>query len=215
MRSFFPFAALIGVALVLGCQDVGTGVVASDGAGPQFQKPSCRMDQNSSPSCNPPEPTDIFEVKVTGDIFSTNVDGDMGVVYPASGGGPRALDFQLDISSIFDADADAVTCGVGDSSKLPDPLVGNFSFGNFLNDYIVIFFDHNEAQHHFLSPAGAVVGSDELPEPWPPAPGDPPVLIQTTGEWTMHTKGKNHTDGCTGEGVGIKWVAELKNITPI
>ena len=36
MRQFFPFAALLGVALVLGCQDVGTGVVASDGAGPQF-----------------------------------------------------------------------------------------------------------------------------------------------------------------------------------
>ena len=25
MRRFFPFAALLGVALVLGCQDVGTG----------------------------------------------------------------------------------------------------------------------------------------------------------------------------------------------
>ena len=38
MRRFFPFAALLGVAFVLGCQDVGTGVVASDGAGPQFAK---------------------------------------------------------------------------------------------------------------------------------------------------------------------------------
>ena len=38
MRRFFPFAALLGVAFVLGCQDVGTGVVASDGPGPQFAK---------------------------------------------------------------------------------------------------------------------------------------------------------------------------------
>ncbi len=36
MRSFLPFAALLGVALVLGCQDVGTGVVASEGLVPQF-----------------------------------------------------------------------------------------------------------------------------------------------------------------------------------
>ena len=36
MRRFIPFAALLGVAFVLGCQDLGTGVVASDGPGPQF-----------------------------------------------------------------------------------------------------------------------------------------------------------------------------------
>ena len=41
MRRFLPFAALLGVAFVLGCQDVGTGVVASDGAGPQFAKKDC------------------------------------------------------------------------------------------------------------------------------------------------------------------------------
>ena len=34
MRRFFAFAALLGVALVLGCQDVGTGPAGSDG--PQF-----------------------------------------------------------------------------------------------------------------------------------------------------------------------------------
>ncbi len=34
MRRFLPFAALLGVALVLGCQDVGTGPVGPDG--PQF-----------------------------------------------------------------------------------------------------------------------------------------------------------------------------------
>ena len=33
MRRFFPFAALLGVALVLGCQDLGTG---PDGLVPQF-----------------------------------------------------------------------------------------------------------------------------------------------------------------------------------
>ena len=35
MRRFLPFAALLGVAFVLGCQDVGTG---PDGLVPQFGK---------------------------------------------------------------------------------------------------------------------------------------------------------------------------------
>ena len=38
MRRFFPFAALLGAAFVLGCQDVGTGVVGPDGLEPQFAR---------------------------------------------------------------------------------------------------------------------------------------------------------------------------------
>ena len=37
MRRFLPFAALLGVAILLGCQDIGTG---PDGLVPQFNKPS-------------------------------------------------------------------------------------------------------------------------------------------------------------------------------
>ena len=40
MRRFFPFAALLGVALVLGCQDLGTGAVGPDGLEPQFARGS-------------------------------------------------------------------------------------------------------------------------------------------------------------------------------
>ena len=46
MRPFFPFAALLGVALVLGCQDVGTG---PDGLVPQFDK---AVEDNDN--CTPP-----------------------------------------------------------------------------------------------------------------------------------------------------------------
>ena len=38
MRRFLPFAALLGVALVLGCQDVGTGPVEAVDLVPQFAK---------------------------------------------------------------------------------------------------------------------------------------------------------------------------------
>ena len=47
MRSFLPFAALLGVVLVLGCQDVGTG---PDGLVPQFDKPS-----DDNPNCKVPD----------------------------------------------------------------------------------------------------------------------------------------------------------------
>ena len=47
MRSFLPFAALLGVALVLGCQDLGSGPVGPDG--PQFDKPVA-----GNPSCDDP-----------------------------------------------------------------------------------------------------------------------------------------------------------------
>ncbi len=80
-------------------------------------------------------------------------------------------------------------------------------FGNFLIDSIALNFDHNLAQHHFSS-------HTELPDtPWPPLPGVTVIVESGSGEWGVQTKGKNHRDGCTGEGVGIEWVAEVTNIT--
>ena len=63
MRRFLPFAALIGVALVLGCQDVGTG---PDGLVPQFDKPynddPCPAGRDNKGHCHddeePPPPDD-------------------------------------------------------------------------------------------------------------------------------------------------------------
>ena len=46
MRRFLPFAALLGVAFVLGCQDVGTG---PDGLVPQFDRPV-----TNNTNCDPP-----------------------------------------------------------------------------------------------------------------------------------------------------------------
>ena len=53
MRSFLPLAALLGVALVLGCQDVGTG---PDGVVPQFARkcdsPPCPKDSDGGVKTN-------------------------------------------------------------------------------------------------------------------------------------------------------------------
>ena len=54
MRRFLPFAALLGVALVLGCQDLGS--VGPDGLEPQFVKKNedCTV-VDPHPSCPKPE----------------------------------------------------------------------------------------------------------------------------------------------------------------
>ena len=232
--------ALLSAVFVLGCQDVGMGVVASDGAGPQFDKrgdPGALCGGAGGPvrdekgHCHGDEETTegpVYTVKVTSvtnDIFSvgTNItDGEVDGLYEASGFGPQTMGFRLNISSILDG----VTCGVDDvradllplSDALPDPLIGNFTFGDFLDDYIVIFFNYMGAEHHFLSPAG--VGElGELPETWPPTGiGQAVEVKDLNGEWTMYTKGRNHQKGCTGEGGPasnnpIKWTATVTRIS--
>ncbi len=76
MRRFVPLAALLGVAFVLGCQDVGTGMVASDGPGPQFAKPgACDPPQDPPhPSCKDGggEPTEAdATVVLTGGLITS------------------------------------------------------------------------------------------------------------------------------------------------
>ena len=63
MRRFLPFAALFGVAFVLGCQDVGTG---PDGLVPQFGGP--HQDHGGGDKDNPEGPN--VEVTLTGSIMT-------------------------------------------------------------------------------------------------------------------------------------------------
>ncbi len=81
MRRFLPFAALLGVALLLGCQDVGTGVVASDGPGPQFAKKNCKGTDHPPPcgkdDGDPPPPPEDAAYTVThpiGDLVVGEID---------------------------------------------------------------------------------------------------------------------------------------------
>ena len=69
--------ALLSTVVLLGCQDLGTGVVASDGPGPQFGKvKNCDPKIGPvHPSCEPDdEPTDdaTYTATITGDVESVN-----------------------------------------------------------------------------------------------------------------------------------------------
>ncbi len=223
--------ALLSTVFLLGCQEQGSEPVGPDG--PQFDKKGTGTCDAATNPANPAFPghchvfeeqarTDTFTVKLTGDdIFSVGSNIGMEGLYetnPNEGCAAVCVrGFQMKLSSVI---LDAVTCGVDDlPSDLPRGddgevvLTGSLGFGNFLNDYIILVFDHNGAEHYFQS-------QTELPDGWPQntGPGDILNVTQGTGEWKMDTKGKNHQKGCTGEGGPdtnnpIAWTAEVTNIT--
>ena len=81
MRRFFPFAALLGVAFVLGCQDLGTGPVEPYGLGPQFAKKKCK-DTDHPPPCG----KDDKEPTVDG-TFTATFPSVVNAIEDVTGGG--------------------------------------------------------------------------------------------------------------------------------
>ena len=95
MRRFLPFAALLGVALVLGCQDVGTG---PDGLVPQFKKDKGCPD-SGHPSCGKDDKVTedaAYTVTNSGDI-TTNPSSIMNGTAAGPKGGTS-----IDIGNVFD-----------------------------------------------------------------------------------------------------------------
>ena len=224
MRRFLPFAALLGVALVLGCQDLGS--VGPDG--PQFDKrgtpgalcggPGEPLRDEDGHCHGDEESTGIpqYRIKVLThdletpfdafDIFSVGgVDGVYETDPLVGYTGVRDI-FQLDIHSVLDPVT--VTC-LGDLPLVSGRVVleGNFSLNAFANPYLILSFKYNGADHYFRS-------SSVLPVPWPPTIVGPAGAVTVhstpTGDWGLHTTGKNHRKGCTEEGVNIVWEAEVE-----
>ena len=111
MRRFLPFAALLGVALVLGCQDLGSGPVEPYGLEPQFAKKVKTCDPpDPHPSCpNEELPTYEVELGPGGDISGGPKESIPGV--------PEVENFKADLS--FFKDNLLVTCGGEDSYQPP------------------------------------------------------------------------------------------------
>ena len=114
MRRFLPFAALLGVALVLGCQDVGTG---PDGLVPQFDKKDltrgegdcpgdldpinghCHGDDGSAPEGDNVGVTLMGGIESAGQQLATlGADGAVLNVFTADRGFFAALHLQTDLS---------------------------------------------------------------------------------------------------------------------
>ena len=226
MRSFLPFATLLGTAFLLGCQDVGSGPVGPDG--PQFDKrgtpgalcggPGEPVRDENGHCHGDEEATGIprYRIRLTGSIFSVGgytvevtpdnfVDGFYDTNSPLGHTTVKDI-FQLDIHSVLGLDAKACLVDL--------PLVngrvvleGNFSLNSFANPYLISPFKYHGADHYFRS-------SSVLPVPWPPTTVGPAGAVTVhstpTGDWGLHTTGKNHRKGCTEEGVDIVWEAEVE-----
>ena len=93
-------------------------------------------------------------------------------------------DFQLDIGFILDAMT--VTCGGASLPEVDETVVltGSFSLTPFMIPYLILFFEHNGAEHWFES-------LSTLPDPWPPTTSEPVEVTQkSTGEWSIQPKAK-------------------------
>ncbi len=117
MRRFLPFAALIGVALVLGCQDVGTG---PDGLVPQFGKPDANGNHDhggddGGDGDNPGSP--FYEYTFAGDITTEPAtpgakgEGRLDVYLHSCCIDPNVVDLEeLDLSRLLMDVPDAKMC---------------------------------------------------------------------------------------------------------
>ena len=106
--------------------------------------------------------------------------------------------FKLKFGTFF---IDTVTCPI--DPQLPITMDVDGVFQMFEGDggdhsHIIFFFTQNGIGHS-LSLDGTIL----------PADNDGSVTQDPDGLWGLGASGKNHRDGCFGEGGGIKWTAEL------
>ena len=152
MRRFLPFAALLGVALVLGCQDLAP--VGPDGLVPQFDKPRsfCENPTDGGHCHDDEEPTVVptYRIKLTGNISSVggfsvdDVDGFYDTNHPV--GHVTVKDsFKMDVTFF----RGKLTCLLGrevDDPK-PDTIIGTFSLTPFATPALHFRFELNGAEH--------------------------------------------------------------------
>ena len=202
--------ALLSAALVLGCQDMGSGPVGPDGLVPQFDKPRsfCKNPTDGCHCHDDEEPTEVprYRIRLTGKIFSvgSNIEDDeefeglYDTNHPVGHETVKDI-FKMDVTFF----KTKLTCLLGG-----EVIMGTFGLTPFANPYLFLFFEHNGAEHYILS-------LSDLPDPWPPTVDTPTVTVtDLNGEWEVTSQGKNHRDACTGEGVGIDWSATVTLLTP-
>ena len=181
MRRFLPFAALIGVALVLGCQDVGTGPVGPDR--PQFDKPTPNHDHGDDGDL-------LFDVTLTGNVSS------FGTVTTDNGLLLKNITLNLSFFNVK-----KLSCALGDETGDLTLQEGDSGNGHaFLLFHFRHNVDNNDIRHSLEM--DAIIQSTTG---WPPT--EPSTMTEGpandgNGHWIVKASGRNHQDGCTGEGGG-------------
>ena len=159
--------------------------------------PDCETD-DTHPSCKDGEPPEDdlqrFDVTVT----STSGHISSATQRTNGRGAILVLDFTLDLKTFF--------VGKLDNCEATGTRIGAFEFLGFDPPFILFQFTHEDIKYG-LSLDGTV---NDLSN-WPPTVTsnfmmeDPPG----NGHWEVIARGRNHKDGCTGEGDGLVYRATV------
>ena len=185
--------ALLSAVFILGCQDLGTGVVASDGAGPQFHHAEGH-EKGGGKDDDGGDDRPTYFITVTGDDIST-IPKETRAVRDAN---ILIVDeVPMDLS-FFDgklSQSDGTPCGMI-GTGVPAHIQISLGRGD---DHMHVFFD-------FDFPVGVTHNIGFIQPPPPPPPGTwPPedrlVFTVEKSEWVVRAPSKKDQKvACTGEG---------------
>ena len=204
--------ALLSTVFLLGCQDLGSEPVGPEGLGPEFKNvKNCDPDLGEvHPSCKPAEDGDPrFTVTMGGDISSVEHGGVANNRSILMNSGHK-VDFTSLLGQLTCGDPNSPIMGVQTASQ--NPVFVQISGGDGRDGFFQFSFTHNDIKHTLV-----LAGTIAEPLKWatldntmtqrPGGDGD--------GRWSVTTGGRNHQDGCTGEGggslpgagAGVTWTA--------
>ena len=206
MRSFLPFATLLGAAFLLGCQEQASSPVGLDGLGPQFHAShlTCEGHRKNEAGCD--GNGDLLEFNVTVTSMSNHISAAI-----KAGTGDRnqilvknfVLDFGTSATTFFtSAKLACEITGMQTGSFTLNKTSGSNPSGSA---FIIFFFTYNGIKH-----ALNLDGTITTPANWLPTTSNTVTeRPATSGTWEVTAQGKNHQNGCTGEGVGLVFTSTV------
>ena len=196
--------ALLSAVFILGCQDVGTGVVASDGPGPQFVKKGIVCAEQNHASCPRSGDTPVFAV-----TLDEKPDGTKAVFFVDLLGNPIVTPVETTDSDDRAIFLNGVTLdlsffnGPNLSCPLGEPLgeeTGTLKLSEGAaigggHPFLSFQFRHSGIKQK-LSMNATIADLTN----WPPALGTGNTMTEDGGGWFASASGKNNRNGCTGSG---------------
>ena len=179
--------ALLSAAFLLGCQEQGSEPVGPEGLGPEFVHKQGKVHGG-----NKGDPQ-VFDVTLTGDVFFTTTDNEV-----ESTRGLLLKKIELDLS-FFGAAISG--CNLG--KETGDLTLQEGSEGESGHAFLLFHFRHNVDNNEIRHSLEMDATIDD-PANWPPATGSN-FMIESpegTGHWQVKASGRNHQNGCKGEGGG-------------
>ena len=188
--------ALLSAALVLGCQDLGSGPVGPDGLVPQFKRGGNK----------PGGDLLVFEVNIVDDITGgphQSKPSDKGILL-------KGITLNL---SFFDV-SNGLTCALGSQTGDLTLHAGDSGSGHA---FLLFHFTHDSnGIKHSLEMDAIITDTDTWLTAVANSMTEGPE--EGNGHWIVKASGRNHQNGCTGEGggeVNVNGIDFLATVVPV